>query len=114
MIPEFIGRLPVIASLHPLTREDLVRILKEPKNALVKQYQEYFRMEGVNLVFEEEALKFIAEIAMKKGAGARGLRGIMEEAMVDLMYELPSLDKKEIVITKDFLEEKICKAKEVA
>ena len=71
-------------------------------------------MEGVNLVFEEEALKFIAEIAMKKGAGARGLRGIMEEAMVDLMYELPSLDKKEIVITKDFLEEKICKAKEVA
>ena len=114
MIPEFVGRLPVIASLHPLTREDLVRILKEPKNALVKQYQEYFRMEGVNLVFEEEALKFIADIAMKKGAGARGLRGIMEEAMVDLMYELPSLDKKEIVITKDFLEGKIYRAKEVA
>ena len=114
MTPEFIGRLPVIATLNPLTREDLVRILTEPRNALVKQYQEYFRMEGVKLSFSPDALTYIAELALKKGAGARSLRGIMEESMIDLMYELPTMNKKEITITREGLERKVYKEKEVA
>ena len=90
IIPELIGRLPVVASLDSLSREDLVRILSEPKNAMTKQYQELMRMDGVELVFESEALETIADRAIERKIGARGLRSIVEEVMTDIMYSVPS------------------------
>ena len=102
MIPEFLGRLPVIATLDELNEETLIRILKEPKNALVKQYQKMFEMEGVNLRFTDTALSAISKEAVKRKSGARGLRAIMEECMIDIMYDLPSIDNvKECVISED-------------
>jgi len=89
LIPEFVGRLPVIATLMDLTEDDLVRILTEPKNALVKQYQKMFEMEKVKLGFSKEALRAIAKEAMRRKSGARGLRAIMENAMLDIMYDVP-------------------------
>ena len=97
MIPEFVGRAPLIVQLHPLGEDDLVRILTEPKNALVKQYQELFRMEGIELRFTQAALKEVARRALKRGTGARGLRAILEKAMVDLMFEAPGSGVNEIV-----------------
>ena len=97
MIPEFVGRAPLIVQLHPLGEDDLVRILTEPKNALVKQYRELFRMEGIELRFTQAALKEVARRALKRGTGARGLRAILEKAMVDLMFEAPGSGVKEIV-----------------
>ena len=97
MIPEFVGRAPLIVQLHPLGEDDLVRILTEPKNALVKQYQGLFRMEGIELRFTQAALKEVARRALKRGTGARGLRAILEKAMVDLMFEAPGSGVKEIV-----------------
>jgi ATP-dependent Clp protease ATP-binding subunit ClpX len=90
MIPEFVGRIPVVAACKTLTADELVRILVEPKNALVKQYKKFFEMEGVDLAFTDEALRTIAGIAMNRGTGARSLRAVVEEAMLDIMYELPS------------------------
>ncbi|MEI8078216.1 MAG: ATP-dependent Clp protease ATP-binding subunit ClpX [bacterium] len=90
MIPEFIGRLPVVAALHELGRDELVHILTQPKNALVKQYQELFAMEGVELEFTPDALDALAGRAKKKGTGARGLRAILEQLMLDIMFEVPS------------------------
>ncbi|MGA1194401.1 MAG: ATP-dependent Clp protease ATP-binding subunit ClpX [Kiritimatiellia bacterium] len=89
LIPEFIGRLPVAAMLEPLSEDDLVHILTEPKNAMTKQYQRLLEMEGVELTFEEEALREMARIAKLKGTGARGLRAILEHIMLDIMYEVP-------------------------
>ena len=89
LIPELIGRLPVISHLKPLDVEGLVQVLTEPKNALIKQYQELFRMENCELRFTDEALNLIAKQALEKGVGARGLRGILEEVMLDIMYDLP-------------------------
>lgn len=89
-IPEFIGRLAVTSTLHPLEEGDLVRVLTEPKNALIKQYEEFFRMEGVKLTVTPEALEEIARRAIKKGTGARGLRSILETLMLDVMYDVPS------------------------
>ncbi|MGI5865742.1 MAG: ATP-dependent Clp protease ATP-binding subunit ClpX [Myxococcales bacterium] len=89
MIPEFVGRLPVIATLAELNENDLVRILSEPKNALVKQYQKLFEMEKVKLTFTKDALRAIAREAMRRNSGARGLRSIMEAAMLDIMYDVP-------------------------
>lgn len=101
-IPEFVGRLPVIATLEELKVEDLIRILVEPKNSVVKQYQKLMEMEDVELKFTEEALRSIAEEAYRRKTGARGLRSIIEEVMIDVMYEIPSLrDVKECVITKE-------------
>lgn len=97
MIPEFVGRAPLIVQLHPLGEDDLVRILTEPKNALVKQYQELFRMEGIELRFTQAALREVARRALKRGTGARGLRAILEKAMVDLMFEAPGSGVREIV-----------------
>jgi ATP-dependent Clp protease ATP-binding subunit ClpX len=94
MIPEFVGRLPVLAPLDPLDEEALVRILTEPKNALVKQYQKLFEMEGAELEFEPGALRLIAHMARQRDTGARGLRSIVEDIMLDVMYELPELDHK--------------------
>ena len=101
MIPEFVGRLPVVTHVEELTEDDLVHILTEPKNALVKQYQRLFSLEGVKLEFTEGALRAIAEQAIEHGTGARGLRSIMEKMLLDLMYELPSrTDIQEVVITE--------------
>ena len=103
LIPEFIGRLPVIATLDPLDEEALIRILVEPKNALVKQYQRLFQLDGnVDLVFTEDSLAAVAREALKRKTGARALRTIVEEVMLDIMYEIPSRrDVKKVVVSKD-------------
>ena len=90
LIPEFIGRVPVTVSLELLTEEALLRILREPKNALVKQYQKLFELDDVKLEFTDEALREVARLATERKTGARGLRSIMESIMMDLMYEVPS------------------------
>jgi ATP-dependent Clp protease ATP-binding subunit ClpX len=95
MIPEFIGRLPVLAPLDPLDEESLVRILTEPRNALARQYKKLFEMEGAELEFHASALKEIARRAKERDTGARGLRSIVEEVMTDLMFELPDLETKD-------------------
>jgi ATP-dependent Clp protease ATP-binding subunit ClpX len=101
MIPEFIGRLPVITSVHNLDREALLRILVEPRNALVKQYQKLFELDGVELEFDRPALEAIADQAILRGTGARGLRAIMEEVLMSVMYEVPSRqDVGQVVITE--------------
>jgi ATP-dependent Clp protease ATP-binding subunit ClpX len=105
LIPEFIGRLPVIATLDELDESALVRILKEPKNALTKQYCKLFDMENVHLKFTEEALRAIAREAMKRKSGARGLRAIMENIMLDIMYDIPSQPNiKEVVISEEVVD----------
>ena len=102
LIPEFIGRLPVLASLQELDERALVQILTEPKNAITKQYQRLFDMEGVKLKFTDDAVRAVAKQALKRKVGARGLRAILEEVMLDLMYEVPSQpDIKEVVISED-------------
>lgn len=102
MIPEFVGRLPVIATLDELTEEEMVRILVEPKNALVKQYQKLFEMENVKLRFTDAALRAIAQEALRRKSGARGLRAIMESIMLDVMYEIPSIrGVRECVVDED-------------
>jgi len=104
LIPEFVGRLPVIATLHDLDEGALVRILREPKNAIVKQYQKYFDLEKVRLRFTDDAIVAIAKEALKRGTGARGLRAILEEVMLEIMYELPSMQGlKECVITREVI-----------
>jgi len=90
-IPEFVGRLPVIVALDPLTRQDLMRILTEPRNAIVRQYQHLFALDGVDLVFTQDALEAAADEALRRKTGARGLRAIIETALLEVMYELPSL-----------------------
>ena len=102
LIPEFIGRVPVVTTLNELDREALIRILKEPKNALVKQYQKLFSYDNVKLSFEDDALEAIADLAEERKTGARGLRSIMEKVMMDVMFTIPSDDSiKECVITKE-------------
>ncbi|WP_026234697.1 ATP-dependent Clp protease ATP-binding subunit ClpX [Calidithermus timidus] len=98
LIPEFVGRVPVVVQLEALDEDALVRILTEPKNALVRQYQELMRMEGIELRFTPSALREIARRALKRGTGARGLRAIVEKAMTDLMFEAPSASVRELVI----------------
>ncbi len=106
LIPEFAGRLPVVVTLDSLDVEALIRILKEPKNALIKQYEHFLAMDNVELVFEEGALKAIAEEAMKRSAGARGLRAIIESIMRDVMYEVPSrADVKKCIVTEEVVRE---------
>ena len=105
LIPEFIGRLPVISAVHQLQREDLVQILMEPKNALVKQYQRFFGYDNIELVFTEDALWEISDKALERETGARGLRSIIETALLDVMFELPSRrDVSKCVITKETIE----------
>lgn len=107
LIPEFVGRLPVMVTLEELDKETLVKILTEPKNALVKQYKELFNMDGVELEFDSAALDIIAEKAIERKTGARGLRGIIEESMLDIMYEIPSReDIEKCIITKETIEKK--------
>ncbi|MBQ8184241.1 MAG: ATP-dependent Clp protease ATP-binding subunit ClpX [Lachnospiraceae bacterium] len=105
MIPEFVGRVPVTVALDPLTRDDMVRILVEPKNSIVKQYKKLFELDGVQLSFEREAIEAIAEQTVKRKTGARGLRAIMERIMMDLMYTIPSDDSiTNCIVTKDMVE----------
>ncbi len=102
LIPELIGRLPVVCSLDELTEDQLVEILTKPKNALCKQYQKFFRMEKVQLTFTDEALTAVARIANQRGTGARGLRSVMEGSMLDVMYDIPSTEGViEVVVTED-------------
>jgi ATP-dependent Clp protease ATP-binding subunit ClpX len=104
LIPEFVGRLPVVATLHDLDEPALVRILREPKNAIVKQYQKYFDLEKVRLKFTDDAVAAVAREAMKRGTGARGLRAVLEEVMLEMMYELPSTPGlKECIVTREVI-----------
>ena len=105
LIPELVGRLPIIASLNEITEDDMVRILTEPKNSLIKQYKKLFAIDEVELNFEEDALRAIAQKAIKRKTGARGLRAILEESMIDIMYELPEYAGYEVLITKEVIEE---------
>ncbi|WP_153503167.1 ATP-dependent Clp protease ATP-binding subunit ClpX [Cumulibacter manganitolerans] len=108
MIPEFIGRVPVTASVTALDRDALVNILTEPKNALVRQYRRLFELDGVELEFETEALEAIADQAIKRGTGARGLRSILEEVLMGVMYDIPGDDNVEkVIITKDTVESQV-------
>ena len=104
LIPELIGRLHVLATLGEISKEDMVRILLEPKNSLVKQYQKLFEIDDVTLNFEEDALALIAQKALDRKTGARGLRSILEEILLDIMYELPELAGYEVIITEDVVE----------
>lgn len=105
LIPELIGRLPVIAALEELDEEALVRVLTEPKNAIIRQYQKLLRMDGVDLKFEPDALRAVARLAKEQNTGARGLRGILEHAMLQIMYETPDDETvQEVVITSDTIE----------
>lgn len=105
MIPEFVGRLPVLAQLAPLSIDDMVKILTEPKNALTKQYQELFEMDGVKLNFTADFLEEVAKRANSEGTGARGLRAIMEPVLNELMFKLPDEEVEEIEVNKQFLDE---------
>jgi len=108
MIPEFVGRVPVISSVHNLDREALIRILTEPKNALVRQYRRLFELDGVELEFDDDALEAIADQAILRGTGARGLRAILEEVLLSVMYEVPSRkDVARVVVTRDVVLEHV-------
>ena len=110
LIPEFIGRLPVVASVTNLDKESLVQILSEPQNALVKQYTRLFEMDGVELEFTEDALEAIADQAIQRGTGARGLRAIMEEVLLPVMYEIPSRDDvAKVVVTTETVQDNVCR-----
>jgi len=108
LIPEFIGRLPVVSAVHNLDEGDLIRILTEPKNALTRQYQKFFKLDGVDLAFADESLAAIAAKALRRGTGARGLRSIIEESLLGVMFDLPSrTDVRKCVITKETIEKGI-------
>ena len=107
LIPEFVGRLSITATLSELSVEGLVEVLSEPKNALVKQYKKLFEFENVKLSFTDGAIKAVAEKAFKRKTGARGLRSILEDIMLDIMYDLPSsVDVEEVVINEDVISKK--------
>jgi ATP-dependent Clp protease ATP-binding subunit ClpX len=104
LIPEFVGRLPVLGVLGDLDKSALIRILQEPKNALIRQYQKLFEFENVRLKFTDDALETVAELALQRKVGARGLRMILEDLMLDLMYHLPSQRKmRDFIVTADMV-----------
>jgi len=108
LIPEFVGRLPVISAIHQLTRDDLIRILEEPRNALVKQFQRFFSFDGIELHFAEDSLGSIADKALERDTGARGLRSILEEILLEVQFELPSRgDVTKCVVTKETVEKNL-------
>lgn len=110
LIPEIIGRLPLVVHLDPLDKKALLRILTEPRNAIVRQYQKIFALDGVDLVFESETLELIVDKAIQYKLGARGLRSIVETIMIDAMYETPSTDTKKLVVTPDYALKKLIEA----
>lgn len=106
LIPEFVGRIPVIAGLHSLSKEALIDILTKPRNSLVRQFSHYFALEGAKLTFTSEALDAIAEIAMERETGARGLRAVLENALLDIMFHLPNRPNiSECVITEEVVKD---------
>ena len=105
LIPELIGRLHAVATLNEITKEDMIKILTEPKNAILKQYQKLFAIDGVTLKFDDDALAEVANLAIERKTGARGLRSIMEEIMIDVMYDLPEFAGYEIVISKEVVKD---------
>ena len=108
LIPEFIGRLPVTSAVHQLSREDLITILTEPRNAIIKQFQRFFGFDGIELVFSTDALKAVADKALERETGARGLRSIIEEILLEVQFELPSRrDVKKCVVTKETIEKQL-------
>ncbi|PID88998.1 MAG: ATP-dependent Clp protease ATP-binding subunit ClpX, partial [Bacteroidia bacterium] len=107
LIPEIIGRLPILTYLEPLDRNALLRILTEPKNAIIKQYQKLFAMDDIAFEIEQEALEFIVDKAIEFKLGARGLRGICETIMTDAMFDLPSKNEKNFTLTRAYAEEKL-------
>ena len=111
LIPEIIGRLPIITHLDPLDRDALRKVLTEPKNAITRQYEKLFKMDGVKLTFEPEALDKIVDVAVEYKLGARGLRGIVEEIMMDSMFEIPKSKTKKFNVTRDYVIEKLAKAR---
>ena len=110
LIPEIIGRLPILTNLEPLDRDALLRILTEPKNAIVRQYKKLLEMDGVELVIEDDVLGFIVDKAIEFKLGARGLRSLFETIMIDVMYQAPSMKKKRYVLTRDFAEQQLSKS----
>ncbi|WP_295147290.1 ATP-dependent Clp protease ATP-binding subunit ClpX [uncultured Campylobacter sp.] len=105
LIPELIGRLHAVATLNEITKEDMIKILTEPKNAILKQYQKLFAIDGVTLKFDDDALAEVANLAIERKTGARGLRSIMEEIMIDVMYDLPEFAGYEVVISKEVVKD---------
>ena len=106
LIPELVGRIPVVVALHELDEDALVDILQKPKNALIKQYAKMFELEGVGLTFDPEALRAVAARTADRGTGARGLRAVLEDVMLEVMFELPSRqDVREVIITRETIEE---------
>ena len=110
LIPEIIGRLPILTNLEPLDRDALLRILTEPKNAIVRQYKKLLEMDGVELVIEDDVLEFIVDKAIEYKLGARGLRSLFETIMIDVMYQAPSLGKKKYVLTREFAQQQLSKS----
>ena len=110
LIPEIIGRLPVLTYMNPLDKETLRMILTEPKNAIIKQYKKLFEMDGIAFQIKDEALDFIVDKAMEYKLGARGLRSLCESILTDAMFEMPSSDKKELIVTKEYAQEKLSKS----
>jgi ATP-dependent Clp protease ATP-binding subunit ClpX len=110
LIPEIIGRLPVLTYLNPLDRDALRRILLEPKNSIVKQYEKLFKMDGIALSFSDDALKLIVDKAVEYKLGARGLRSIVENIMMEAMYEMPSKKVKEFKVTREYAETQLAKS----
>ena len=110
LIPEIIGRLPVLTYLNPLDREALRRILVEPKNSIVKQYEKLFMMDGIKLTFTQETLDFLVDKAVEYKLGARGLRSIVESVMMDAMFEIPSQRKKTFEVTLDYAKRELEKS----
>lgn len=110
LIPEIIGRLPILTNLEPLSRDALLRILIEPKNAIVKQYKKLFEMDGVKLDFDQDALEYVVDKAIEYKLGARGLRSIVESIMIDAMFEIPSNGEKTFVVTKSYAIDQLTKA----
>ena len=108
LIPEFIGRLPMISSVAPLDRDALIRILIEPRNALVKQFKKLFELDGVDLEFSDDAVEAIADLALLRGTGARGLRAILEEVLLNVMYDVPSReDIGQVIITAEVVKDNV-------
>ena len=114
LIPEIIGRLPVLTYLNPLNKKALSRILTEPKNSIIKQYVKLFKMDGVELTFNEDTLNFIVDKAVEFKLGARGLRSIVETIMTDAMFEIPSTKKRKFVVTKEYAQQQINKKNNLA
>ena len=107
LIPEFVGRMPVIVTLHQLDRTALIDILTKPRNALVRQYKRLFEMDGVDISFDQDALELVADMAIERKTGARGLRAILEDVMLDIMFDIPSRqDIESCTITRDVIEKK--------